>query len=123
MIQLLEQHCQALLSFLPCIIRDQQKNQPRRIAKQTNFGCFYGRKTPDKYAKINSVYQKFQDYFDQMIMTLHNYETPKEIPNKFSSQNYAIRSVLADLNKTHHHLPKKILFNQFYVDTIFHKTF
>ncbi|CAD8209221.1 unnamed protein product [Paramecium pentaurelia] len=122
MIQLLEQHSQPLLSFLPLletnkiINREEQPNRKILVV-------FMVEKIPDQYAKINSIYQKFQDGFDQIIMTLHHYETPKEIPDKISNQNYAIRSVLADLNKTHHYLPKKILFNQFDVDTIFDKTF
>ncbi|CAD8210570.1 unnamed protein product [Paramecium pentaurelia] len=54
-------------------------------------------KTPDKDAKINSVYQKFKDCFNKVIMTLYHYETSEEIPNKNLNQSYIIQKKLPSI--------------------------
>ncbi|CAD8211648.1 unnamed protein product [Paramecium octaurelia] len=109
---------------LDLLLKTLQNIQQQRIAKEIIMVVCMEEKTPEKETKIDAVFEQFKDCFDQLIVTIHPYGTPGEIPGKCSNNNYAIRSVLAHLQKNDPNFdPSKYFVTNFDVDTIFHKSF
>ncbi|CAK78300.1 unnamed protein product (macronuclear) [Paramecium tetraurelia] len=83
-----------------------------------SYGSMYGRKNSRQGIK-NKCF-----FFGQLIITVHPYGTPGEIPGKCSNNNYGIRSVYAHLRQSEPNFdPNKYFVTNFDVDTIFHKNF
>ncbi|CAK92135.1 unnamed protein product (macronuclear) [Paramecium tetraurelia] len=101
-----------------------QNVSQQRIAKEIILVVCMEEKTPDKESKINAVFEQFTNFFGKLIITVHPYGTPGEIPGKCSNNNYGIRSVYAHLKQSEPNFdPNKYFVTNFDVDNIFHKNF
>ncbi|CAD8133593.1 unnamed protein product [Paramecium octaurelia] len=109
---------------LELLLKTLQNVSQQRIAKEIVMVVCMEEKTPDKESKINAVFEQFTSLFGQLIITVHPYGTPGEIPGKCSNNNYGIRSVYAHLRQSEPNFdPNKYFVTNFDVDTIFHKNF
>lgn len=65
----------------------QQKDAASRVSVIIGMEC----RTPDKEAKRQEVYDKYDSKFLRLIVTFHPSGTPGEIPGKCSNMNFACR--------------------------------
>ncbi|CAD8191165.1 unnamed protein product [Paramecium octaurelia] len=109
---------------LELLLKTLQNVSQQRIAKEIIMVVCMEEKTPDKESKINAVFEQFTNSFGKLIITVHPYGTPGEIPGKCFNNNYGIRSVYAHLRQSEQNFdPNKYFVTNFDVDTIFHKNF
>lgn len=73
----------------------QQKDAASRVSVIIGMEC----RTPDKEAKRQEVYDKYDSKFLRLIVTFHPSGTPGEIPGKCSNMNFACRRGLEILRQ------------------------
>ncbi|KAM0218113.1 hypothetical protein ACHAQD_007049 [Fusarium lateritium] len=77
----------------------QQKDAKSRLSVIIGMEC----RTPDKEAKRDEVYARYQSKFLRLIVTFHPSGIPGEISGKCSNMNYACRQGLQTLREDSHY--------------------